>query len=777
MYKRTTYEARGAFFFFFLTVTDLCISFDLLSDADQPNLNMVNCTPETMRSETKQEQSCEDLEVDADLVAEYDETPLEEGDGRQCEPKTLHEGGGHLGESSMSQESLGAVSEDDSWTKVDKSDVVREQQEDNNEPIGIQGGHIQDLRSNLHEIEETKDTPCQQQPQQQLQSSVSAETESQQHPQAQDVAETKDEQPKQTAKPVEVDSYNQQPQAENVAVAKEQQQQTAKTVVVDSHDQQHLAENVAAAKEQQQQTAKTVAVDSHDQQPQAGKVAVAKERQQQQTAKPVEVDDQQHQLKNVAESESPQQQQSAKLVETDIQQQKHKTGKIDRTEVKQQPQQQSQTGKIAVSKVKLQRQTAKVVEPEVNHPLQEAKCVPQHKPVQASVSLTQNQYQKQELCQEQPKPQNQDQQQAIEPKSKKKLKNPLKKLNPMRKIRKHRKQKSKDSETESSVERTQEASKSPTSPDIVSPNVDDDDIDVAKVHFSQDAEASSSKDVASVSSSDILEESNSNGAQLEKDESHEATQESSSSRDGQLVTAGASSSSLQAKGQELKKSETKPTVHPKQPAPRLDTSRKIEVNYKPPVRNTLAPKNSPTEQFYDILMIHSLKGDDLKEADYIKKIGKRYGWKVISVEEFPAGMTKFEIFSTMLPRCTYTMLLLTSNFYDDVWCNHRYAACLTAAVENRTHQWSVIPIVYDESGYETPLELTTIAGLLREARYFRKNLRSTVSTARRKEREEEYGFPSEPSPPPSPSPPDSPLMEQKPYGAAAKPTIKVRELI
>ena len=764
----------------------MSFSFYLLPDADQTNLNMVNSTPEAMISEPKQEQSCEDLEVDADLFAEDDESPsipyLEVWDGRGCEPKTLLEDGGHLGECSMPQESFVEVSEEDSWTKVNKSDVVREQQEDYSEPISIQGHHIQDLRSNLHEIE-TEDTPCQQHPKQQLQSSMSAETESQQHPQMHDVAETKEQQ-QQTAEPIVIDSHDQQPQVENVVVAKEQQQQTAEPIAIDSHDQQSQVENVEVAKEQQQQTTKPV--DSHNQQTQADPVAETK-GQQQQTAKPVEVDDQHHALKNVAESKSPQHRQSVK---PGIQQQEHKTGKIGRTEVKQQPQQQSQTAKIDVSKVKLQRQTAKVVEPEVNPP-QEDKCVPERKPVQASASLTHNQVQDLCQCQHQPQQQNQDKQQALEPKSKKKTKSLLKKLNPakqLRKAKKYIKQKSKDSEAESSVERTAksptspDAAKSPTSPDVVSPNVDDnDDIDVAKVHFSQESKASSSKNVASVPSSEILEESNSNGAQLDEDKSYEATQESSNSRDGQLVTGGgASSSSSSLEEKESEKSQTKPNKpkgRPKQPAPRLDTSKKIEVNYKPPVRNTLAPKNSPTEQFYDILMIHSLQDDDLKEADYIKKIGKRSGWKVISVEEFPAGMTKFQIFATMLPRCTYTMLLLTTNFYTDVWCNHRYAACLTAAVENRTHQWSVIPIMFEESEYETPLELTTIAGLLRDARYFKKNLRSTVSTARRKQREEENGFESEPSPPPSPSPPDSPVMEQKAYGAAAKPTITVSELI
>ncbi|XP_072032256.1 uncharacterized protein [Amphiura filiformis] len=321
------------------------------------------------------------------------------------------------------------------------------------------------------------------------------------------------------------------------------------------------------------------------------------------------------------------------------------------------------------------------------------------------------------------------------------------------------KKKSKSSVSSSDV-RTQDSTE-PATVDIDSSMGGD--CDIAKLHISKKHSSTSTSS----------ESSTENAA------SHQCTQvytvseerEPMASGSSQLVTSGASCESLTLKEELVGQDEPPTPVVPKVPAPRLDRSSAIKVNYSPPAKYT--PKCSPTEQFYDVLIIHSTRDKDWEQVDYMKEVGKRYGWKMISVEEFPAGMTKFQIFSTMLARCTYTMLLLSKSFFEDVWCNHRYSACLTAAVENRSHHWSVIPVLYQDSGYETPLELITIAGLQREARYFRKNLRSTVCSALRKEREEELGFPHEPTPPSSPD--STPPSLRKNQGAAevASPEIKV----
>ena len=256
------------------------------------------------------------------------------------------------------------------------------------------------------------------------------------------------------------------------------------------------------------------------------------------------------------------------------------------------------------------------------------------------------------------------------------------------------------------------------------------------------------------------------------------TQERNLTRDGQLATAVASS--LEGfdewDGACVVDGDDEEDVIPKVTPQKLDTSQTLVIKNDAPqiaANHSRCSYISPTENYYDLLVIHSECKKDWKEVDSIKRIAKKYNWKVISMHEFPAGMSQFEIFSTMLGRCTYSMLLLTKHFFTDVWCQHRYAACLTAAIQNHEHKWSVIPVVYRDSGYETPLELATIAGLQRKARYFHNNLRSSVSSGRRREREEAIGVYSEPSPPVSPPSTPPPLSPPLSPRSPAEPTTPV----
>ncbi|XP_071804597.1 uncharacterized protein [Asterias amurensis] len=165
----------------------------------------------------------------------------------------------------------------------------------------------------------------------------------------------------------------------------------------------------------------------------------------------------------------------------------------------------------------------------------------------------------------------------------------------------------------------------------------------------------------------------------------------------------------------------------------------IQESASEPLLKPIAQKPpEEDDEHYDVLLLYS--EHDQSEADQFIDIAKKANWKVATPDDFRPSQTKFKSFEDVYNNSSYTVLLLTTNFLADFWCEHQYQAALIQSIENPSKKATVIPIICQYRDLKLPMELSVFTSAKLKNPNIEKILKRCIKVEKRRHREKEAGL-------------------------------------